>query len=82
VERGEVDRAAVAIEREAALAGSLQGLDDPVRVAQQEIGEVHQRPAVGVERGDLEAPQHRLGERLLHRAALGRVARFPPGSGC
>jgi hypothetical protein len=69
----EIDGAARRAQIEDALVGRLQPGRHVVRVAHDERGEVDERAAVGVQRGQLGAPQHGGGERLIHGAALGLV---------
>ncbi len=66
---GHVDRAACPVHAEIA---RPQARNHVVRVAQEEVRRVHEHPAVGFG-GHREAPQNRLREGVLDRAALIRV---------
>ena len=66
------DGAPRAVEPEGALPAPSEPADHVVRVAEREVGGVHQDGAVTL-RLHLEPPEHRLRERLLDRATLGRI---------
>ncbi len=70
-----VERAALVVELEAPLPRLLDGARDAVRVADDERREVDERAAVGLDRDNVGAPQHRGGERLGDGAALRGVFR-------
>ena len=72
----QVERAARAVDAVGARTQRAAGAGD---VAQQEVGRVHEHVAAALG-GDGEAPQHRLGERILDRLALERVARCSIGT--
>jgi hypothetical protein len=70
----QIQRASRRVQLVVALPRALERCNYAVRVAQHEVGGIHQHPPIrfGL---DLEPPQHRLREALLHRAPLRRVLR-------
>ncbi len=68
----QMDRAPRRVDAELSLTGAAQRFERPERVGEEELGGVDQDAPVGLG-GDLEAGDHRRGERLLDRPRLGRV---------